>query len=529
MVCLSAWRFWICCSKHTNILVVPSLLESLRRIASSPAFSVGLIVPLAALYFACFHPYTSFTDTAFFGGDTWEYQSMGVNLAYGHGVSMWGGIESFETYAFADEEWNRQYGQYNATAYRNMRVEFARTGERGGDMDTNRMPLYPLFIGAVYKIFGVHPLILKNIQLLLLALMAAGLPLLGFLWWKEKGMIAGLLAGVPVVALTIRFTDVILVEMLAAFMLFLFVLGTAFYERRPGPQRAILVGLLCGLCLLTKLSTMFVLPLFPILLWWTREAPKMFLRDALLMIGSCIVIMLPWSVYASLQTHTFVLFSTESHDHGLLDAHNEYTESNGHWHPEWRTKLESFYHNDGLQSAPDILRIAHFYVTHPIQIIRLPLIKIDSAFFSIPSIMLLGIFLLMEGLFGARKLSSRIVRVALLMIGLGLWWKLFHRNDLWFDLREVIRSAWMWAVLGFLLIAASILLRRFRMQDQWKIPVVAVAVFLNFLLMMILVMSDDFIYPSRHVKVAEFLWVLLTARVGVEWIQRSLLPLQHDQ
>src|ERR1039458_4635785 len=61
-------------------------------------FSVMLI----CFYFILFSRTPTFTnaDTATFGGDTWEYQSMGVNFAKGHGIQKWGGLEEFGMYKF---------------------------------------------------------------------------------------------------------------------------------------------------------------------------------------------------------------------------------------------------------------------------------------------------------------------------------------------------------------------------------------------------------------------------------------------
>ena len=55
------------------------------------------------LFFCLYIPLylaSGFSDTAYFGGDTLEYQSTAVNFAKGHGIVKIGNIEDFECYEF---------------------------------------------------------------------------------------------------------------------------------------------------------------------------------------------------------------------------------------------------------------------------------------------------------------------------------------------------------------------------------------------------------------------------------------------
>ncbi|UPA22604.1 hypothetical protein K8942_00090 [Candidatus Peribacteria bacterium] len=502
---------------------MPAFLTRIISI-SSPAFPVVLILPLAVVYFACFQSQLSQKNTAYFGGDTWEYQSMAVNFAYGHGVNTFGGVEPFETYQFGSMEWNAaDTGMSNAT-YLDQKRRFTVDGRGDGSMNTFRMPLYTVFLGVIYAVAGVHPLIAKSIQLLLLTLVAGGLPLLGSLWWKKKGMIAGLLAGAPSVAATVRFADVILVESLAIAVLFLCVLGGVWYERRPGAGRAALLGALLGLCLLTKLSLILLPFLLFFLIWWRHPRHYAhYIRDMLLIVSIALITVLPWSIYASVRSHTFVIFSTESHNQGLFDAHNEYTAIDGEWHPEWETDPQSAYNTDGMEEYADGVRIAHFYLQHPTRMIRLPLSKMVAAFTVVPSIVLLVVFLMLEGLMGS-LLTRRSVRLAALVFGLSVWWMLMDDRMLYATLMPLVNTPYLWGLLPGVTAIIALLLRRVYMPSFPPIPLMVTAVALNFVLMMILVMSDSAIYMSRHVKVAEFLWILLAALMLVHWIAALITP-----
>ncbi len=72
---------------------------------------------------------------------------------------------------------------------------FEETGKKGGEHDFYRMPGYTIFMGMIYKIFGVSPEIVKKIQLLLIIAIAAFLPFVGFNYWKKSGFIAGFMGG----------------------------------------------------------------------------------------------------------------------------------------------------------------------------------------------------------------------------------------------------------------------------------------------------------------------------------------------
>lgn len=482
--------------------------------ASSPAFSAYLIVPLAALYFACFHPYTSFTDIAYFGGDTWEYQAMSVNFANGHGLNRFGGVEPFEAYQFGEMEWNKEFAGIDEKTYADRRSIFMNAGKNGGDLDTNRMPLYMIATGTVYALFGVHPLLIKNIQLLLLCLVAGGLPLLGSLWWKKKGLLAGLLAGAPFVGSTMLFANVIMVETLTVFVLYLCILGVAFYQEHHTARRALLVGALLGLCLLTKLSLILLPFIVLVLLWWQQKNNW---RHILLMGLTCTACLVPWSIYTSAQVHFFVLFSTESMYDGLLDAHNEYTVANGLWHPEWRDLPDSFYRNDGMADRPDFLRIAHFYLVHPNRIARLPLSKLVAAVTPVPSAVLLVMLLAVQGLLGS-LLRRPFFRIISLLLVLMEWWMLTLNNTLRITLQPLVNNDGIWPLLAGFTALCALLLRRFLLPDFSRFPLMATAVILNFFCITILVMSDDAVYQSRHVKVADFLLIILVTYVILEWI-----------
>ncbi len=497
-----------------------------------PLFPVALILPLACIYFAVFHTQTSFNDYAYLGTDTWVYQSMAVNTARGHGLNRFGGAEPFEDYQFGTLEWNREANGMDEATFTDRHDRFMVDGRDGkGALTTDRLPMYPLFMGLIYALFGVHPMLVKNAQLLLLCLVGAGLPLLGMLWWKRKGLVAGLIAGAPFVALTIRFANEILSETLTIFVLFLCVLAAAFYQQRPSAGRSILMGAALGLCLITKLSLVLLPFIFLFFLFlYHRAQHRPYKRDMLLMVITCVAMVLPWSLYISAQAGEPIVFSTESHNDGLFDAHNEFTVRDGYWHPEWETNPESIYRTDGLEDRTDFERIVRFYLASPDRIVRLPLSKLIAAFTTMPTVVLLLILLLSEGLLGS-YLRDTSVRLSALIAGTGAWWLLTVDDRLHQFLQPLVNTNAVWLLLVGLIILCALLIRRFFSTSILHFPLMATAVITNFIVITILVMADPAVYLSRHIKTAEFLFVLLLSKTLIDWII-PLLParfrLLHD-
>jgi len=62
-------------------------------------WEICVAVVLALIYGYSAFLDLSIPDTAFFGGDTWEYQSIAVNFAEGKGFRF-GGLLPFDAYAF---------------------------------------------------------------------------------------------------------------------------------------------------------------------------------------------------------------------------------------------------------------------------------------------------------------------------------------------------------------------------------------------------------------------------------------------
>lgn len=314
----------------------------------SKKHSIVFFAALAVVYYAVLQWRTDKKDSAFFGGDTWEYQSMGVNFAKGHGIQKFGAMEPFDVYKF------EKTVPLPATYYRNF-ISGA------GKDDFFRTPAYPLFLGVAYKLFGVSPRAVKIIQLLMLVFIAASLPFLGRHYWGKPGFIGGVPAGLLYLKVNHSLAGVILTETLITAAVFIVLIAFLVYERQRRTLPACFLGVSLGCALLVKGSLIFL----PLLTWGVLLTLAVLHRDPgglkrlLVIIVSTILTVLPWSVYASVKSGGVIVLSTQG-GYQLLTDNNEFC-TDGGWHPEWIDKNDSWYNSDGIDTLHPLAKVINFY------------------------------------------------------------------------------------------------------------------------------------------------------------------------
>ena len=114
-------------------------------------FRAAFALLLTIGYFFIFNHWAEFDDGCYFGGDTWEYQSMAVNLVRGHGLARFGQIEPFS--------------EYKVTFGQTAKISKFKNYDK---LNFYRRPGYHFFLALIYKIGGVHPINAKRVQLFLL-------------------------------------------------------------------------------------------------------------------------------------------------------------------------------------------------------------------------------------------------------------------------------------------------------------------------------------------------------------------------
>jgi 4-amino-4-deoxy-L-arabinose transferase-like glycosyltransferase len=310
---------------------------------------------LTSIYFLIFSSLADLDDTAEFGGDTWEYQSIAVNFAKGHGIHKFGAMESFKTYKFK-----------NINPLPSYYPDFF---TYAGNYDFLRVPGYPYLLGILYRLVGVSPSIAKALQILTLAIIASSMPFVGFYYWGKLGFVAGIPAGWLYLVANYKLADHILADSLTALSVFLIVLAYIFYERSEETYTALWLGISLGFSLLVQGSFIFLaIILLSVLLFKALKkgnTNKLILTRVVII--STLLTVLPWSIFVSSKSGRFIFLSTHftQGNNQLLDDNNELCIVSPTSHPEWVNDKNAFYNKDGLDKKQVVLKLLNFYWQHP--------------------------------------------------------------------------------------------------------------------------------------------------------------------
>jgi len=241
---------------------------------------------MAAVYWVVFASISNFTDTANLSRDTWSYHSIGVNFAMHNEFHTAGCLGKIEDYKFTEGYNKRYFNKFNTYS---------------GAVDIQRNLGYPLFLSVVYKLFGVHPIIAKQLQLLMLVIVAAALPLLAFRYWGDQGFLSGLLAGPIFLFYNYQMANLIMSESLIVFVLFLILCAVSQFENKRKLSFSILLGVSFGLGLLVKGSLLLVPVFYFAMLVWQKMKGYGVLSSQNLaaMVLSAFIVVLPWSAFIS--------------------------------------------------------------------------------------------------------------------------------------------------------------------------------------------------------------------------------------
>ena len=312
-------------------------------------------------------------DSAPFGGDSWEYQSLGVNLAKGLGYRF-GGLAPLADYRFKPDGHAPGSPQVFAEPDRFQVSHFYRT------------PGYPLFLALVYSVAGVHPLVVKLLQALMSALACAALPWISSGYWGRRGLLSGAAAALVFAATLCPDPTQIMAESLLLFSLLAWSICFAAWERRGGGRLLVGLGALTGWALLVKGWLVFLPPLVVVAIALHRGTPgRARVLGAALFLGALVASVLPWSLYASSRAGQVVVLSTQG-EVALLDTNNEDSIASGRWEPKFRMEPRDpayFYNRPEVRDLGPLQKVASFWAAHAGQLPRAMWNKLAAAFDSI--------------------------------------------------------------------------------------------------------------------------------------------------
>ena len=369
-----------------------------------------------------------------------------VNFAKGHGIQKAGGIEQFSTYKFIFPGNDRC--EFHVKTSVNDFMQNIRS-------DFYREPLYPFFVGVIYNIFGINPIIVKYFQLLLLIAIASFLPSIGYRFSKNNGFISGVISSPVFLYFDSPESAVLLTEALVSFIIFLILWAYIFYIQNKSKFSSVLLGFSFAAGILAKgsLSLIPVLYLIFILFRYAKIKESDYIKHFALIFISIVIIILPWVIFANITNkkeigsrvlsemkissgntrfsplgekqkldsllvikYRFFLVSTQS-QRLLLNGHNEYVPEltkdgnynfpEGGWLPKWRTMKESFYNNDGMNGQSALTRVINFYRHYPQKIAELIIEKIILSYSAFKFLWLIILLYILDFYHNAIKYFSK--------------------------------------------------------------------------------------------------------------------------
>ena len=373
---------------------LPWLIKALQWKASYRWVFGGCF--LLTLIFASTITSHEFDPKAKFTGDIASYQSLAVNWAKGHGL-RYGGMEDIEIYQFhslSEDDYSR----------------FKKIGERKGYLastDFFRTPGYPIFLGVVYKMFGVSPLAAKRVQYLMIAISCAFLPLIGFHYWGFIGSLSGVVSAVVAFqyyAVGERLSDQLMSEALIVFSLVLLVCLLILWEKFTNWWTSFVLGLMLGACLLVKTSLIFLPVLFAVYCGWNMRRRNVWRwrRYTILILGGFLLVTGAWSVHVSIHVGKPVFMSIQG---GVtLKAGNNELSFNGTGadNASWQKDKSSFYYRPEIRPLPEPVQVLLFWKEHAGEMPGLVHKKIRRAFDS-PALYVTLLFFILECVFSLTK------------------------------------------------------------------------------------------------------------------------------
>lgn len=212
--------------------------------------------------------------------DMFQYDMLGRSIASGNGYRWYAQEDLARIQEFIDMEPPANY-------------------DPQGILTSFRAPLYPAFLALIYALVGIGPRRFLAARLVQAVLGAGVAPLAALLgdrmgFSRRAGLVGGVivalypLLGIYTLALA---TEVLFIPLLA---LSLWAVLRAADEGRA--RGFALAGVLLGLTALTRSVISLFVPLVFLWIWLFDDKPRQGLRNAVLVLGCFLLVILPWAV-----------------------------------------------------------------------------------------------------------------------------------------------------------------------------------------------------------------------------------------
>jgi len=308
-----------------------------------------------------------------YGTDAIEYQLTAVNVLNGHGIT-----------AHIIEDYSHYKIGIGKESLVNTFKESQSTREWflvSNSLHVWHPPGYTLFLALIYKFMGVSPFYIKLIQIILLAWAASFMPLIGFFYWREMGIVSGIIASLVFINFFAPNPTLIRSEVLYVFLFSVWILLFSMWERMPRTILTALLGIILGVALLVKGACVFIAFFFLIYLFYRLKEFKMAKKHANVFVFCLGLMILPWSMYASVKIHGPVLLCTQIMP-DLLAGNNEQSIQTGEWTPFWELKKhDDLYSRLKSKKYSDSKMLMIFFVQNYKHIPQLLVNKLRAAFY----------------------------------------------------------------------------------------------------------------------------------------------------
>jgi 4-amino-4-deoxy-L-arabinose transferase-like glycosyltransferase len=207
----------------------------------------------------------------------------------------------------------------------------------GGGPTAYRPPLYPLFLGAVYRIAGVNFTSARLAQAVLGTITVALIGAVAFrLWGARVSMVALLLAAVYPPLITS--TAVLLSEGLGVLFEMAAVAAILEYRRSHGPAWLIAAGAAVGAATLTRPN--YLVLLLPLaMLAWSSTSKRRRVLAAVAVAVTTVLVIAPWTTRNILVMHRDVVLTTQT-GYLLAGTYNDAARRDSTFPATWRSPAQ---------------------------------------------------------------------------------------------------------------------------------------------------------------------------------------------